>query len=134
VSAFGQSDLLCGKRTQGPLKTRRVVQLLGLALAICQRPKFANVGERSRQPAKTRARPVHEIRKKGPFPWMRLLFFVELRFHGGLDLLVERLIVLERFLGSVATLGQLGPFVIKPRTAFLDNLLLEGKIEQRSDR
>ena len=27
-----------------------------------------------------------------------------------------------------------GPFVIKPRTAFLDDLLLEGEIEQRAGR
>ena len=57
---------------------------------------------------------------------------IELGFHSGLDLFVECPIILERFLGRIAALGELSAFVIQPRTAFLDDLFFERKIEQRA--
>src|SRR3954471_7166296 len=61
-------------------------------------------------------------------------FFVELGFDRGLDLLVELWIVLQRFLGRVASLRQLRALVIQPGTAFLDDLFLQRQIEQRASR
>src|ERR1051325_680022 len=71
---------------------------------------------------------VHDLSGSCPL----FLFFVELGFHRVLDFLVESGIVLKRFLRRVATLGQLRSFVIKPRTAFLDDLFLQGEIEERA--
>ena len=41
-----------------------------------------------------------------------LFFFVELRFNRSLDFLVERLVILQRFLGGVPALRKLRPLII----------------------
>ena len=58
------------------------------------------------------------------------LFLVEFRFDGGFDFFVERRIVLEHFLGRVATLRELCALVAHPGAAFFHDLFFERDIEK----
>src|SRR6266481_865689 len=60
------------------------------------------------------------------------LVFVELRFNGGLDLVVKRLVVLQNFFRDVAALSKLRPFVIQPGTPLLDDLFFQRHVEKRA--
>ena len=61
------------------------------------------------------------------------LVFLELCLNRRLDLFVERGIVLERVLGGIAALRELGALVAEPRAALLDDFLSEREIEQRAE-